>query len=196
MPPMRDMSKKGFRFPTEAEWEYAARWQGNDGTNADKCGDVWLTKLWSGSGMKKPIGFENLSLPEGETWESLRVELTRTAVYYKWWNGTGWEKQTPKVTKTAAVGSKAANALSLYDMSGNVWEWCFDRYNNDPALNDSAYEQDGIVIDPEGAASGAGRVFRGGSLLYEAKSCTVGERNVSGPDETKTYLGFRLACRP
>ena len=193
-----DMSKKGFRLPTEAEWEYAARRQGSNTENAEQYGDVWLTKLNSASGAKKPIGFSGLALPAGETWETLRDELTRLAVYNKWWNGTRWVDQTPAITKTAAVKSKDPNALGLHDMSGNVWEWCFDRYNDNPASNDSAYEQGGIVTDPQGAASGSFRVFRGGRWGNYAYFCTVGLRSFYfySPDGRYYFLGFRLAWCP
>ena len=189
-----DMSKKGFRLPTEAEWEYAARRQGSDTTNAAQYGDVWLTKLNSASGATKPIGFNGLSLPDGETWESLRDELTRVAVYYNWWKGTGWIDQTPAVTKTAAAGSKTANALGLHDMSGNVYEWCFDWYNDNPTANDAAYKSGELVVDPQGgAASGAFRVVRGGSWEDYAKYCVVGFRLIGDPDRGYVNLGFRVA---
>ncbi|QTQ13420.1 formylglycine-generating enzyme family protein [Treponema parvum] len=166
-----DMSKKGFRLPTEAEWEYAARWQGSDKTNAVQYGDVWLTKLNSASGAKAD-------------WND--ADETKAVAWYSGNSGG----------KTHPVGKKRANALGLHDMSGNVWEWCFDRYKDAPASNDSAYEQGGIVTDPQGAASGSSRVRRGGSWGYNAYDCTGGKRDYFSPGIRNGNLGFRLACRP
>ena len=166
-----DMSKKGFRLATEAEWEYAARWQGSDTTNAAKYGDVWLTKLNSASGAKAD-------------WNDA-VETGEVA----WYDGNSGSKIHP-------VGKKRANALGLHDMSGSVWEWCFDRYNDNPASNDDAYKQGGIVTDPQGAASGSSRVNRGGGWINDADYCTVGQRGSRSPDNWHYLRGFRLAWCP
>ena len=165
-----DMSKKGYRLPTEAEWEYAARWQGSNTENAAQYGDVWLTKLNSASGAKAD-------------WNN--ADETKAVAWYR----------VNSESKTHPVGKKRANALGLYDMSGNVAEWCFDWYDNNPASNDAAYEQDGIVTDPQGGASGTDRVRRGGSW-YDDASCTVGLRNYNSPDNRNIHFGFRLACLP
>ena len=157
-----DMSKKGFRLPTEAEWEYAARWQGSDKTNAAQYGDVWLTKLNSASGAKAD-------------WNN--ADETKAVAWYSVNSGS----------KTHPVGERRANALGLHDMSGNVWEWCFDWYGDIEA---------NTVTDPQGGASGRYRVCRGGSWNYDANDCTVGGRSSFSPGDRRNSLGFRLACLP
>ena len=165
-----DMSKKGYRLPTEAEWEYAARWQ-NKSTNAEQYGEVWLTKLNSASGAKAD-------------WNN--ADETKAVAWY--WNNPD--------SKTHPVGEKRSNALGLHDMSGNVREWCFDWYDDNPTANDDAYTSGGFVVDPQGAASGIFRVIRGGCWNNLAKDCVVGLRSYDDPVRSYDDLGFRVACRP
>lgn len=185
-----DMSKKGFRLPTEAEWEYAARYQGDNATNAEKYGNVYLTNLNSVSGATKPFGFKALENSlNGETWESLRDEADRVAVYRGWWNGSEWHQFiTPNVwrqTGTKRVGTKDSNALGLFDMSGNVWEWCFDR---------NGEIKEGDVENPIGALSGDHhRLQKGGGWMSGTTVCSPGYRGENYPSRKSDQTGFRLA---
>ena len=90
-------------------------------------------------------------------------------------------------SKTHTVGGKTANELGIYDMSGNVWEWCSDRY-------DENYYKNSPSQNPKGATSGSSRVLRGGSWYTYAYNCRVANRLLNDPSIRDNLFGFRV-CR-
>lgn len=91
-------------------------------------------------------------------------------------------------SSTHPCGTKCANALGIYDMSGNVYEWCKDWYS-------SIYTSNG-TNNPTGPSSGTDRVARGGCWSYGAASCRVAARGSGSPGSRGGYLGFRVVCIP
>ncbi len=88
--------------------------------------------------------------------------------------------------KTHPVGGKKANQLGLFDMSGNVWEWCADRYAAYPTA---------AQTDPQGPATGGYRLFRGGSWSSLLRRCRAAYRGTYEPTLRNSYLGFRLVLQ-
>ena len=150
---------KTVSLPTEAQWEYACR---------------------AGTKTAYPWGDD----PDGgKGWancgdQRLKKKLPNAAAA---WMFFGWDDG---FVFTSPVGSYKANAFGLYDMNGNAWQWCQDRYGD--------YEK-GAATDPTGAATGASRVLRGGSWLDLPRFCRAAYRNRHSPGYRHTYrLGFRV----
>ena len=157
----------GYRLPTEAEWEYAAR-GGNPGAKA------W-NYTFSGSDKAEGTNYRDA--------ENKGLDAVGWYCYNNITGETGDEDVTNEVSGkgTHQVGKKEANTLGIYDMSGNVWEWCYDWYGT---INSGT--------EPTGASSGSSRVFRGGGWDYYANGASVSLRSYYYPYRRYNYLGFRV----
>jgi formylglycine-generating enzyme required for sulfatase activity len=136
----------GYRLPTEAEWESAARGGGTP-PSADK---------WAGTNTQGDL------------------------VNYAWYYANANSAAHP-------VGTKDPSG-DLYDMSGNVWEWCWD-WHESPLVA-------GAVSNPPGPMAGPGRVIRGGGWGESAAGCAVAYRSYDGPVGRSESRGFRVVCLP
>lgn len=136
---LNQLTGKTFRFPTEAEWEFAAR-GGNESKGYTYAGSNTIGEV---------------------AWYS---------------ENSGYV--------THPVAQKKANELGLYDMSGNVYEWCADWYGEYFFMSQ---------IDPTGATSGSSRVLRSGSSFHSATICRVANRVSIAPTKREGCYGFRLA---
>jgi formylglycine-generating enzyme required for sulfatase activity len=93
----------------------------------------------------------------------------------------------PYLGRTTTVGSYQPNAWGLYDMHGNLWEWCRDWYGTYPS---------GSVTDPQGPDSGANRVFRGGGWSGYGRVCRSAVRDSDGPSTGRSSIGLRVVLAP
>lgn len=100
-------------------------------------------------------------------------------------NDVAWYTSTTNDSGTKPVGTKTPNELGIYDMSGNVYEWCHDWHGG---------YSSGSQTNPTGPSSGPLRVGRGGSWGGNAKYCRVSYRDYNTPDYGSSLLGFRLAA--
>ena len=130
---------------------------------------------------------KTFSLPTDAEWEFAARGGNKSKGYtYSGSNiadDVAWYKDNSK-NRPHLVGTKAANELGLYDMSGNVWEWCQDYYGD---------LSSGAQVDPTGPSNGTKHVLRSGSWNFNTTFCESCHRNSDTPDHTASHLGFRLA---
>ena len=147
-----------YRLPTEAEWEFSCR-AGTTGPFAGNLDDL----AWYEENSK----LNRLDL--SAMWKS------------DWSQGLRWIHVHGR--SSALVGQKKANAWGLFDMHGNVWEWCYDFHGNYPLAS---------VADPTGPDTGLFGVIRGGSADCNGFYCRSAWRDRCEPSFTTSLVGFRL----
>ena len=140
------------------------------------------------SSKKLPKGFSRCGLPTEAQWEYACRAGTRTAFHFgDVLNGTE-ANYGRSIGKTTTVGKYQPNAFGLYDMHGNVWEWCWDAYSVN--LYKDAERTDPLLTE------GSDRVDRGGGWHFVAGYCRSAGRYGVAPSVRCGYLGFRLALVP
>jgi len=148
-----DFNASGYRLPTEMEWMWAAMGAPADGQNGG-INRTGYSKAYAGEGYGTGTSIGN----------------------YAWYTSNSSSKTHP-------VGGKLPNELGLYDMTGNVWEWCWDWHASYPT---------GAQTDYTGAGSGSNRVIRGGRWGFIASYCTVANRSYYHPYYQSYNIGFRI----
>ncbi|MBR5102763.1 MAG: SUMF1/EgtB/PvdO family nonheme iron enzyme [Muribaculaceae bacterium] len=146
---------------------------------------TFITKLNSLTG-------KNFRLPTEAEWEFAARGGNRSLGYTfagsYFCDKVAWFKDNSD-GKTHNVGTKLPNELGLYDMTGNVWEWCsdwWDKYSSDDQTNQTGFDPNSTVANPL-------RVIRGGGWSAKKESCSMSLHNATEYSVTSTALGFRLA---
>jgi len=164
-----------YRLPTEAEWEYAARAGTTTPFSFGKC----LSADQANYNGKYYLG----DCPEGED----RGRTIPVASFPPNYETEQIKRYTGTFFHLQGVASFAPNAWGLYDMHGNVWEWCQDWYGDYPSE---------AVTDPGGPSTGSYRVLRGGGWDDSAEDCRSANRFSDSPDYRLDGRGFRLVLSP